>query len=52
MTDIQKNTKLSSDKFYAYHSVHRESIPKKLQWDDTLVQYSIISCKSLYMFGA
>jgi hypothetical protein len=36
--------------FYAHHSVHRESIPKKFQQDDTLVQYFIISCKSLYMF--
>jgi hypothetical protein len=37
-------------KFYAHHSVHRESIPKKFQRDDTLVQYFIIYCKSLYMF--
>jgi hypothetical protein len=36
--------------FYVHHSVHRESIPKKFQKDDTLVQYFIISCKSLYMF--
>jgi hypothetical protein len=36
--------------FYAYHSVHRESILKKFKRDDTLVQYFIISCKSLYMF--
>jgi hypothetical protein len=36
--------------FYAHHSVHRESIPKMFQQDDTLVQYFIISCKSLYMF--
>jgi hypothetical protein len=34
----------------AHHSVHRESILKKFQQDDTLVQYFIISCKSLYMF--
>jgi hypothetical protein len=38
------------DKFYAHHSVHRESILKNFQQDDTLVQYFIISCKSLYMF--
>jgi hypothetical protein len=38
-------------KFYAYHSVHRESILKKFQQDDT-VQYFIISCQSLYMFRA
>jgi hypothetical protein len=27
-----------------------KTIPKKFQQDDTLVQYFIISCKSLYMF--
>jgi hypothetical protein len=26
------------------------SVPKKFQQDDTLVQYFVISCKSLYMF--
>jgi hypothetical protein len=36
--------------FYVHHSVHREAIPKKFQQDDTLVQYFINSCKSLYMF--
>jgi hypothetical protein len=36
--------------FYAHHSVHRESNPKKFQQDDTLVQYFINSCKSLYVF--
>jgi hypothetical protein len=40
------------DFFYAHHSAQRESIPKKFQQDDTLVQYFIISCKSLYMFRA
>jgi hypothetical protein len=39
-----------SVKFYVHHSVHRKSIPKKFQQDDTLVQYFINSCKSLYMF--
>jgi hypothetical protein len=39
-------------KFYVHHSVHRESITKKFQLDDTLVQYFINSCKSLYMFRA
>jgi hypothetical protein len=37
-------------KFYAHHSAHRESITEKFQQDNTLVQYFIISCKSLYMF--
>jgi hypothetical protein len=37
-------------RFYVYHSVHRESIPKKFKQDDTLVKYFINSCKSLYMF--
>jgi hypothetical protein len=46
----KKFRKYSYANFYAHHSVHRESIPKKFQQDDTLVQYFIISCKSLYMF--
>jgi hypothetical protein len=41
---------LNTHTSYAHYSVHRESIPKKFQQDDTLVQYFIISCKSLYMF--
>jgi hypothetical protein len=35
--------------FYAHHSMHRESILKKFQQDDTLVQ-CFISCKLLYIF--
>jgi hypothetical protein len=51
LTDSQQNfVEIICTKFYAHHSVHRESIPKKFQQDDTLVQYFIISCKSLYMF--
>jgi hypothetical protein len=38
--------------FYAYHSVHRESILKKVPTRWHFVQYFIISCKSLYMFRA
>jgi hypothetical protein len=30
--------------------MHHESIPKKFQQDDTLVQYFINSCKSPYTF--
>jgi hypothetical protein len=40
----------SQGKFYVHHSVHCESIPKEFQQDDTLVQYFINSCNSLYMF--
>jgi hypothetical protein len=28
-----------SEEFYVHHSMHHESIPKKFQQDDTLVQY-------------
>jgi hypothetical protein len=55
--DIKTNLQIRNIKFKIYglkcmlnYIYNTDNIPKKFQQDDTLVQYFIISCKSLYMF--